>query len=163
MIINGNVYFFLSNALSRGILLHWTGQLYDFRRTYDSDFNNGKSGDQGPAEPHKKKARKHPFNSSTLSQFFWNSEEDEMESAPPDMKRKWKRLNKMRNSGTASKEGHAAEVAEKPETKWHDLPMELLVRILALVDNRTVIVASGVCSGWRYSVGMGIHDLSFSW
>lgn len=86
-----------------------------------------------------------------------------MESAPPDMKRKWKRLNKMRNSATASKEGHAAQVHEKTETKWHDLPMELLVRILALVDNRTVIVASGVCSGWRYSVGMGIHDLSFSW
>ncbi|GMJ13953.1 hypothetical protein like AT1G21410 [Hibiscus trionum] len=29
-------------------------------------------------------------------------------------------------------------------TEWKDIPMELLLRIVALVDDRTAIVASGV-------------------
>ncbi|EFJ07755.1 hypothetical protein SELMODRAFT_133097 [Selaginella moellendorffii] len=49
------------------------------------------------------------------------------------------------------------------DSKWQDIPMELLVRILALVDHRTVLVASGVCTGWRDALSLGILELSFSW
>lgn len=49
------------------------------------------------------------------------------------------------------------------DSKWQDLPMELLVQILALVDHRTVIVACGVCTGWRDAMRFGISELSFSW
>ncbi|RZC54469.1 hypothetical protein C5167_013326 [Papaver somniferum] len=46
---------------------------------------------------------------------------------------------------------------------WKDLPMELLLRILSLVDDRTVIVASGVCTGWRDAVCLGLVSLNISW
>lgn len=49
------------------------------------------------------------------------------------------------------------------ESKWQDLPVELLVRILTSLDDRTVIIASGVCSGWRDAMCFGILELSFSW
>ncbi|GLJ43360.1 hypothetical protein SUGI_0900800 [Cryptomeria japonica] len=48
-------------------------------------------------------------------------------------------------------------------SKWHDLPMELLVRILVLADDRSIIVASGVCTGWRDAICVGVQDLSLSW
>ncbi|CAK9153994.1 unnamed protein product [Ilex paraguariensis] len=48
-------------------------------------------------------------------------------------------------------------------TEWKDIPMELLLRIVSLVDDRTVIVASGVCSGWRDAICWGLTHLSFSW
>ena len=47
--------------------------------------------------------------------------------------------------------------------KWKDIPMELLLRILSLVDDKTVIRASGVCTGWREAIGMGLTRLCLSW
>ncbi|CAA7405296.1 unnamed protein product [Spirodela intermedia] len=48
-------------------------------------------------------------------------------------------------------------------TGWKDLPMELLLRIVLLTDDRTVIVASGVCTGWREALSAGLTRLSLSW
>ncbi|CAH2067676.1 unnamed protein product [Thlaspi arvense] len=48
-------------------------------------------------------------------------------------------------------------------TEWKDIPVELLMRILNLVDDRTVITASGVCSGWRDATSFGLTRLSLSW
>ncbi|XP_047342675.1 F-box protein SKP2B-like [Impatiens glandulifera] len=48
-------------------------------------------------------------------------------------------------------------------TGWSDLPMELLLRIVSLLDDRTVIVASGVCCGWRDGISRGLTHLSLSW
>lgn len=47
--------------------------------------------------------------------------------------------------------------------EWKDIPMELLLRIVSLVDDRTVIMASGVCSGWRDAICLGLTHLSLSW
>ena len=33
------------------------------------------------------------------------------------------------------------------DSKWQDLPMELLMCILNLVDDHTIIIGSGVCTG----------------
>ncbi|MQL76526.1 hypothetical protein Taro_008934 [Colocasia esculenta] len=46
---------------------------------------------------------------------------------------------------------------------WKDLPTELLLRILSLADDRTAIVASGVCTGWRDALYAGLSHLSLSW
>lgn len=49
-------------------------------------------------------------------------------------------------------------------TEWKDIPMELLLRIVSLVDDdRIVIVASGVCSGWRDAISWGLNRLNLSW
>lgn len=48
-------------------------------------------------------------------------------------------------------------------TEWKDIPLELLMRILNLVDDRTVIIASCVCSGWRDAISFGLTRLSLSW
>ncbi|CAK7346867.1 unnamed protein product [Dovyalis caffra] len=48
-------------------------------------------------------------------------------------------------------------------TEWKDIPMELLLRIVSLVDDRTVIMASGVCSGWRDAICLGLTHLCLSW
>ncbi|KAL8132871.1 F-box protein SKP2A [Apium graveolens] len=48
-------------------------------------------------------------------------------------------------------------------TEWKDIPMELLLRIVSLVDDRSVIVASGVCTGWRDGICWGLTRLSLSW
>ncbi|XP_059065613.1 F-box protein SKP2A-like [Cryptomeria japonica] len=48
-------------------------------------------------------------------------------------------------------------------SKWHDLPMELVVRILVLADDRSIIVSLGVCTGWRDVICVGVQDLSLSW
>ncbi|KAJ8762789.1 hypothetical protein K2173_022918 [Erythroxylum novogranatense] len=48
-------------------------------------------------------------------------------------------------------------------TEWKDIPMELLLRILSLVDDRTVIMASEVCSGWRDAICLGLTHLCLSW
>ncbi|OMO95333.1 hypothetical protein CCACVL1_05430 [Corchorus capsularis] len=47
-------------------------------------------------------------------------------------------------------------------TEWKDIPMELLLRIVSLVDDRTAIVASGVCSGWRDAICFGLTQLCLS-
>lgn len=48
-------------------------------------------------------------------------------------------------------------------SEWKDIPVELLVRILSLLDDQTVIVASGVCHGWRDAISWGINRLCLSW
>ncbi|KAJ6709256.1 F-BOX SKP2A-LIKE PROTEIN [Salix koriyanagi] len=48
-------------------------------------------------------------------------------------------------------------------TEWKDIPMELLLRIVSLVDDRTMIMASGVCSGWRDAICSGLTHLCLSW
>jgi F-box and leucine-rich repeat protein 1 (S-phase kinase-associated protein 2) len=48
-------------------------------------------------------------------------------------------------------------------TEWKDIPMELLLRIVSLVDDRTLIMASGVCSGWRDAICSGLTHLCLSW
>ncbi|KAL9394559.1 hypothetical protein Peur_013844 [Populus x canadensis] len=48
-------------------------------------------------------------------------------------------------------------------TEWKDIPVELLLRIVSLVDDRTVIMASGVCCGWRDAICMGLTHLCLSW
>jgi F-box and leucine-rich repeat protein 1 (S-phase kinase-associated protein 2) len=47
--------------------------------------------------------------------------------------------------------------------EWKDIPVELLMRILSLVDDRNVIVASGVCTGWRDAISFGLTRLRLSW
>ncbi|KAL4565834.1 hypothetical protein LXL04_029940 [Taraxacum kok-saghyz] len=61
--------------------------------------------------------------------------------------------------------GDEVEVVEggRVTTDWNDIPMELLLRIVGLLDDRTVIVASAVCTGWRYAVCSGLSHISFSW
>ncbi|MED6126229.1 F-box protein skp2a [Stylosanthes scabra] len=48
-------------------------------------------------------------------------------------------------------------------TEWKDIPVELLMQILSLVDDQTVITASGVCCGWRDAIYFGLARLSLSW
>lgn len=49
-------------------------------------------------------------------------------------------------------------------TEWKDIPVELLLRIVSLVDDdRIVIVASGVCSEWRDAISWGLNRLNLSW
>ncbi|GER34058.1 F-box family protein, partial [Striga asiatica] len=48
-------------------------------------------------------------------------------------------------------------------SEWRDIPVELLLRILSAVDDRTVVVVSGVCRGWREAVSWGLTRLSLSW
>ncbi|KAF5467835.1 hypothetical protein F2P56_012047 [Juglans regia] len=48
-------------------------------------------------------------------------------------------------------------------TGWKDIPMELLLQIVSLVDDQTVIMASGVCRGWRDAISLGLTHLSLSW
>ena len=47
--------------------------------------------------------------------------------------------------------------------EWKDIPVELLMQILSLVDDQTVIRASGVCRGWRDAIYFGLARLSLSW
>eukprot|EP00897_Mesotaenium_endlicherianum_P009978 jgi/Mesen1/9008/ME000563S08325 len=65
--------------------------------------------------------------------------------------------------GDASPRKAATPGAEAANAdRWRDLPMELLAEVLDLVDNRTVVIATGVCRGWRNAIGRGVADLSFS-
>ncbi|KAG6492595.1 F-box protein SKP2A-like [Zingiber officinale] len=59
--------------------------------------------------------------------------------------------------------GRKIEKAEDMMVGWKDLPMELLLRILSLLDDQTVIVASGVCTSWREALCLGLTKLSLSW
>ncbi|KAF5809444.1 putative F-box domain, leucine-rich repeat domain superfamily, F-box-like domain superfamily [Helianthus annuus] len=47
--------------------------------------------------------------------------------------------------------------------EWQDIQTELLMKIVSLLDDRTVIVASGVCSGWRNAICSELTHLSLSW
>ncbi|CAL1412614.1 unnamed protein product [Linum trigynum] len=66
----------------------------------------------------------------------------------------------MTGGGTdISKKMGGAAIAE-----WKDIPMELLLRIVSLVDDhRTIIMASQVCSGWREAISLGLTHLCLSW
>lgn len=46
---------------------------------------------------------------------------------------------------------------------WSEIPMELLLRIVCLLDDRTVVVVAGVCCGWREAICLGLTRVSFSW
>ncbi|KAL2318380.1 hypothetical protein Fmac_032256 [Flemingia macrophylla] len=48
-------------------------------------------------------------------------------------------------------------------TEWKDIPVELLMQILSLVDDPTVIMASEVCRGWREAICFALTRLSLSW
>ncbi|KAL3699518.1 hypothetical protein R1sor_017540 [Riccia sorocarpa] len=97
-------------------------------------------------------------NPSNFPQHLLAKEDEEMESR--DLQHKWKKFIPDWDRATP----YGQEVAvEDWESNWPDLPMELLMRIVALVDYRTVVVASGVCTSWRDSLRFGITELSFSW
>lgn len=51
----------------------------------------------------------------------------------------------------------------KMDSEWEDIPVELLMQILSLLDDQTVIAASGVCRGWRSAIYFGLSRLSLSW
>nr|PNR60705.1 hypothetical protein PHYPA_003498 [Physcomitrium patens] len=139
------------------------GQLQD-RRVSLYDHGSDLRNDRHPADLYLGTRLKRPRHDlSLLSQFFWGLEDEEMESRPPEKKRRWRGHAKRRGVATSGTRIDTDEKSDNCKTNWHDLPMELLVRILKLVDNRTVVTATGVCRGWRDSVGQGIYDLSFSW
>ncbi|XP_076887252.1 F-box protein SKP2A-like [Bidens hawaiensis] len=46
---------------------------------------------------------------------------------------------------------------------WSEIPAELLLRVVSLLDDRTVIVASAVCCGWRDAICWGLTHISLSW
>jgi hypothetical protein len=48
-------------------------------------------------------------------------------------------------------------------TEWKDIPVELLMKILSLLDDQMVITASHVCHGWRDAISFGLTRLSLSW
>ncbi|GLT74867.1 hypothetical protein SLA2020_466330 [Shorea laevis] len=64
---------------------------------------------------------------------------------------------------TAGKSNEGEKMEGVVITEWKDIPMELLLRIVSLVDDRTAIIASGVCSGWRDAIGLGLTHLCLSW
>ncbi|XP_055960350.1 F-box protein SKP2A [Mercurialis annua] len=66
-------------------------------------------------------------------------------------------FEKLMMAGNGKSEGGAVI------TEWKDIPMELLLRIVSLVDDRTIIMASGVCSGWRDAICLGLSHLCLSW
>ncbi|KAK4742177.1 hypothetical protein SAY87_000178 [Trapa incisa] len=55
------------------------------------------------------------------------------------------------------------KVESETITDWKDIPMELLLRIVSLVNDRTVIMVSEVCSGWRDAICLGLTHLSLVW
>ncbi|KAJ7523506.1 hypothetical protein O6H91_18G052100 [Diphasiastrum complanatum] len=95
----------------------------------------------------------------SLSQSSWESDDGEMDCPSPNFQQKLKFFFESCNSYIDC----INQVNEGRDSKWQDLPMELLVQVLALVDDRTVVVACGVCTGWRDAVRAGILELSFTW
>ncbi|GMH17144.1 hypothetical protein Nepgr_018985 [Nepenthes gracilis] len=59
--------------------------------------------------------------------------------------------------------GEARKMEGEVIPEWKDIPTELLLRILSLLDDQTVIKASGVCSGWREAISLGLTHLCLSW
>ncbi|KAJ0757053.1 putative F-box domain, leucine-rich repeat domain superfamily, F-box-like domain superfamily [Helianthus annuus] len=47
--------------------------------------------------------------------------------------------------------------------EWQDILPELLMKIVSLLDDHTVIVAAGVCSGWRNAICTQLTHISLSW
>ena len=65
--------------------------------------------------------------------------------------------------GGGAKSGGKVKMEGGVITDWKDIPMELLLQIVSLVDDQTVIMASGVCRGWRDAICLGLTHLSLSW
>lgn len=143
---------------------YFSGQIYDLQAGYytsEVGVDGSDLDSLGLSERMRRKGL--PQSSSGL---FWVSEDDEMESAPRDMKvtkYRWKKMMQKRIIGMGSEDAGDEKQVDSAESKWQDMPMELLVRILALGDDRTVVVATGVCSGWRDSICAGVTELSFAW
>eukprot|EP00249_Psilotum_nudum_P017777 c26483_g3_i1 orf=414-875(+) len=98
---------------------------------------------------------------SCMSDLFWVTKANEIDSPSRTLKYKSKYVSqKVIGACNFCQEINSADYGE---SKWQDLPMELLIRILSLVDHRTVIVASGVCTGWKDAICSGILEISFSW
>ncbi|KAF5809441.1 putative F-box domain-containing protein [Helianthus annuus] len=47
--------------------------------------------------------------------------------------------------------------------EWQEILPELLMKIVSSLDDRTVIVAAGVCSGWRNAICTQLTHISLSW
>lgn len=69
----------------------------------------------------------------------------------------------MMPGGGARRGGGKVKMEAGVISEWKDIPMELLLQIITIVDDKTVIVASGVCRGWREAICMGLTHLSLSW
>lgn len=67
------------------------------------------------------------------------------------------------NSLIVSGDGGKMERSAVAIAGWKDLPTELLLRILSLLDDSTVFVASSVCKGWRIALCLGLTSFSLSW
>ena len=65
--------------------------------------------------------------------------------------------------GVGGNDGKVVKMEVGVITEWKDIPVELLMQILLLLDDRTVITASGVCRGWRDAICFGLTHLSLSW
>ncbi|KAF5809439.1 putative F-box domain, leucine-rich repeat domain superfamily, F-box-like domain superfamily [Helianthus annuus] len=58
-------------------------------------------------------------------------------------------------------ESGAGESRVKRE--WEEIQLELLMKIVSFMDDRTVIVASGICSRWRNVICSELTRISLSW
>ena len=58
-------------------------------------------------------------------------------------------FEKLMMLGGGAKSGGKVKMEGGVITDWKDIPMELLLQIISLVDDQTVIMASAVCRGWR--------------
>ncbi|KAM0067131.1 putative F-box domain, leucine-rich repeat domain superfamily, F-box-like domain superfamily [Helianthus debilis subsp. tardiflorus] len=47
--------------------------------------------------------------------------------------------------------------------EWQEILPELLMKIVSFLDDHTVIVAAGVCSGWRNAICTQLTHISLSW
>lgn len=117
------------------------------------------------------------LDSSSLSRFFQVSgEEDEVESASPHVRLQRRRTNSLRPFYASHSEkgseklnagnpyiGKRLPPLKEDASKWQDLPSELLMRIIEGVEERTIVIASGVCRDWRKAICQAKMDLSFSW
>ncbi|KAF5759327.1 putative F-box domain-containing protein [Helianthus annuus] len=46
--------------------------------------------------------------------------------------------------------------------EWEEIQLELLMKIVSFMDDRTVIVASGICSRWRNVICSEVSRISLS-
>ncbi|KAJ7965452.1 F-box protein like [Quillaja saponaria] len=75
----------------------------------------------------------------------------------------FEKLMMLAGSGNGGQKGKGLQLERGVITEWKDIPMELLLQILSLLDDKAVIKASGVCRGWRDSICLGLTRLSLSW
>lgn len=75
----------------------------------------------------------------------------------------FEKLMMVAGCGLSGNTGKGVKMEGGVISEWKDIPVELLMQILALVDDQTVISASGVCRGWRDAICFGLTRLSLSW